>query len=65
MVRFKFFVHCTGWKDGGYENTHFADTATEAKRIIANWNADGNHTTLLSIEPISDADFAADYIKED
>ena len=62
MVRFKFFVHCAGWKDGGYENTHFANTATEAKRIIANWNSEGIRTTLLSVEPINDADFAADYI---
>ena len=62
MVRFKFFVHCAGWKDGGYENMHFADTATDAKRIVANWNAEGIRTTLLSVEPINDADFAADYI---
>lgn len=61
MVQFKFFVHCAGWKDGGYENIHFADTANDAKRIVANWNADGIRTTLLSVEPISDADFAADY----
>ena len=62
MVRFKFFVHCTGWKDGGYENTHFANTATEAKRIVASWNAEGVRTTLLSVEPISNEEFARDYI---
>lgn len=62
MVRFKFFVHCAGWKDGGYENIHFADTATDAKRIVANWNSEGIRTTLLSVETISDADFAADCI---
>lgn len=62
MVRFKFFVHCAGWKDGGYENTQFANTATEAKHVIANWNANGVHTTLLSIEHISNAEFAQDYI---
>ena len=62
MVKFKFFVHCAGWENGGYENTHFADTATDAKHIIANWNANGIRTTLLSVETISDADFAADYI---
>lgn len=62
MVRFKFFVHCAGWKDGGYENIHFADTTTDAKRIVANWNSEGIRTTLLSVETISDADFAADYI---
>lgn len=62
MVKFTFFVHCKGWKDGGYENTHFADNATEAKRTVANWNAEGRRTTLMSIEPISDAEFAQDYI---
>lgn len=62
MVKFTFFVHCAGWKDGGYENTHFAHTATEAERMVANWNAEGRRTTLLSIEPISNAEFAADFI---
>ena len=62
MVRFKFFVHCAGWKDGGYENTHFANTATEAKCIVASWNAKGVRTTLLSVEPISNEEFARDYI---
>ena len=62
MVRFKFFVHCAGWKDEGYENTHFANTETDAERMVANWNTEGIRATLLSVEPISDADFAADYI---
>lgn len=30
MVKFKFFVHCVGWAAGGYENTHFANSAKEA-----------------------------------
>ena len=62
MVKFTFFVHCAGWKDGGYENTHFAHTATEAERIVANWNANGQRVTLLSIEPISNAEFTDDFI---
>ena len=62
MIRFKFFVHCAGWQDGGYENTHFANTATEAQRIVANWNANGQRVTLLSVEQISNAEFATDYI---
>ena len=62
MVKFTFFVHCAGWKDGGYENTHYAETAQDAERIVANWNAEGRRTTLISIEPVSDAEFAADYI---
>lgn len=62
MVKFTFFVHCKGWKDGGYENTHFANTATEAKRMVANWSANGQRVTLVSIESISNAEFASDYI---
>lgn len=63
MVKFKFFVHCDGWKDGGYENTHYAETAEDAKRIVADWNAEGRSpVTLLSITPVTDAEFAQDYI---
>ena len=63
MVKFKFFVHCTGWKDGGYENTHYAETAKDAKRIVDNWNAEGHtQVTLLAIIPVSNAEFARDYI---
>ena len=63
MVKFKFFVHCDGWENGGYENTHYAETARDAKRIIANWNANSRSpVTLLSITPVSDKEFAQDYI---
>lgn len=43
MVKFKFFVHCDSWENGGYENVHYAETVRDAKRIIANWNADAVH----------------------
>lgn len=63
MVKFTFFVHCNGWKDGGYKNTHYAETSQDAERIVANWNAEGRSpVTLLSITPISNAEFARDYI---
>ena len=63
MVKVTFFVHCNGWKDGGYENTHYAETAKDAERTIANWNAERQlPVTLLSITPVSDAEFAQDYI---
>ena len=61
MVKFKFFVHCTGWADGGYENTHFANSRKEAKEIIAEWNKNKPYSvSLISITEISDAEFAED-----
>lgn len=61
MVKFTFFVSCNGWKDGGYENIGYAESVRDAKRIVANWNADGNlQVTLFSITPISDAEFLQD-----
>lgn len=56
MVKFEFFVHCPGWATGGYENTHFAENAKEAKAQIAEWNKNRpGSVTLISIEEISDA----------
>ena len=68
MYRFKFFVHCKGWAAGGYENTHFAETAAQVRETIDRWNSEYKqkgtdaHVSLLSVEEISDAEFAADYI---
>lgn len=63
MVKFKFFVHCSGWVTGGYENTHFAENAKEAKAQIFEWNKNRpDSVSLISIEEISDAEFAEDFI---
>ena len=63
MVRFKFFVHCKAWAGGGYENTHFAESAQEAKNIISEWNTDKSHPVdLISIEEVSGAEFAEDFV---
>lgn len=63
MVIFKFFVHCSGWAAGGYENTHFAKNAKEAKAQIVEWNKNRpGSVTLISIEEISDAEFAEDCV---
>ena len=63
MVKFKFFVHCKGWAGGGYYNTHFAESAQEAKKIISEWNTDESHPVdLISIEEISNAEFAEDFV---
>lgn len=60
MVKFKFFVNCSY---GGYENTHFANSAKEAKAIIAEWNKDKPcSVSLISITEISDAEFAEDFV---
>ena len=63
MVKFKFFVHCSGWAAGGYENTHFANSAKEAKSMIAEWNKNKTGSvSLISITEISDAEFAEDFV---
>ena len=62
MVKFKFFVHCTGLADGGYENTHFANSHKEAKERVAEWNNNRpGSVSLMSIEEISNAEFAQDF----
>ena len=62
MVKFKFFVHCDGWTSGGYENTHFANSDKEAKEIVSKWNKNSTcSVSLISIEEISDAEFAQDF----
>ena len=63
MVKFKFFVHCAGWPSGGYENTHFANSTKEAKEIVSQWNKNNQWSvSLISIEEISDAEFAEDFV---
>jgi len=68
MYRFRFFIHCKGWADGGYENCHFAETEAQAKATVDRWNREyeqmgiSTRVSLLSIEEISDDEFAADYI---
>lgn len=63
MVRFKFFVHCNGWKSGGYENSQFAESEKEAKKRVAEWNKENpGSVSLTSIEEISNAEFAEDFI---
>lgn len=30
MIKLTFFVHCSGWADGGYENTLYFTSVAEA-----------------------------------
>ena len=67
MVKFKFFVHCKGWKEGGYYNTHFAQDEADAKRRVAEWNKQyernpDNRVDLISVTEITDEEFAEDYM---
>ena len=63
MVKFKFFVHCNSWVGGGYENTHFARDSKEAEQTVKEWNEqDGHRVDLLSVEEITNKEFAEDYI---
>jgi len=75
MYKFKFFVHCKGWKAGGYENVHFAETPKEAKKTVARWNEEAKERAkrlgeevvdglvdLLEITPITDEEFVEDYV---
>lgn len=66
MVKFKFFVHCKGWKEGGYTNAHFALDEADAKRRVAEWNKQyegtDNHVDLISVTEITDEEFAEDYM---
>ena len=67
MVKFRFFVHCEGWRAGGYENAHFAENEKEAKRIVDGWNGqkrpgDDGYVELLSTDEITVDEFVADYI---
>lgn len=61
MVKFKFFVHCNGHKEGGYYNTHFANDETHAKSIVEEWNKK-YPVDLISVTEITDEEFAEDYM---
>lgn len=68
VIRYKFFVHCSGWANGGYTNTDFALSEAEAKKRIEESNLRYKkagvecHLSLLSMEQISNEEFAEDYL---
>lgn len=57
MYKLNFFVPCSGWVNGGYENTHYFETKQSALRC-----AESNHVKVLSLELVSLNEFAEDYI---
>ena len=63
MVKFRFFVHCSGWASGGYENVHFAESEKAAKGIVAKWNKEkSGSVSLISITEITEQEFEEDFI---
>ena len=62
MVKFRFFVHCSGWASGGYENVQYAYTAKEAKGTLAKWNKEKpGSVSLISITEITEEEFVEDF----
>ena len=60
MIKLKFFVHCSGWADGGYENTLYFTSVAEARH----WLSQKPHCEMISIEEVTAKEFAEDYIGE-
>ena len=58
MIKMIVFIHCDGWKNGGYENTLYFETIAQAE----SWLFDRSYCELISIEEITEQKFAEDYI---
>lgn len=60
MFKLRFFVHCEGWVDGGYENVQYFTTAEAADK----WLKRNSHCERLSLEQVTLEEFSEDYIGE-
>lgn len=60
MIKLKFFVHCSGWANGGYENTLYFTSVAEARH----WLSQEPDCEMISIEEVPAKEFAEDYIGE-
>ena len=60
MIRLRYFVHCSGWATGGYENITYFTSVKEARY----WLSQKLHCEMISIEEVSAREFAEDYIGE-
>jgi hypothetical protein len=58
MIKMIIFVHCNGWKNGGYENTLYFESIEQAN----NWLSKKPHCEKISIEQVTDEEFAEDFI---
>ena len=57
MYYLRFFVHCDGWANGGYENVQYFETARKA----ITWAHEKN-AIILEIRKASTREFTDDYI---
>lgn len=70
MYKLTFFVHTSGWKNGGYENTHYFKNKKEAQEQVKNWNhlyetnGNGAYVEILKLEYVDTNLFREDYIGE-
>lgn len=60
MIKLKYFVHCSGWATGGYENIIYFTSVENARE----WLREKPHCEMISIEEVSAREFAEDYIGE-
>lgn len=60
MIKLKFFVCCSGWADGGYENTIYFTSVAKARY----WLSQNPHCEMISIEEVTAEEFAENYIGE-
>lgn len=60
MIKLKFFVHCRGWADGGYENTTYFTSVAEAR----SWLSKNPDCEMISIKKVTAKESAKDYIGE-
>ena len=60
VIQLDYFVHCSGWKSGGYENRSFFPN----KKAAREWLNENNNCSLINMEEISLEQFLSDYIPE-
>ena len=58
MWKLRFFVHCTNWEHGGYENVHYFQSKGEA----LNYVKENPKITLISVEKVSKEIFLDDLV---
>jgi hypothetical protein len=58
MVKLVVFVGCNGWKHSGYINTLYFETMKNAE----DWLFEHPYCEKLSLEEITEKEFAEDYI---
>lgn len=60
VIKVLIFVHCEGWKTGGYQNTLYFYN----KKQMKEWLAENDDVEALKIEEVTLEQFSEDYISE-